>query len=366
MTTYAFNDRGSLEVITENFYDAEILRVFGTLSYGPEQSFTGTAFLVPEPDNPCDPRSIAVRVGQHQVGHFAKDDAARYWPAVTRVVASGFSPTVPVTIKASLVDADGTAQVQATTRIQIAPPALLFPINAAPARSTVLPQGPSIKVLDEQAHVDYLHAILPESGEARLFLTLEVNQVRNAHGEVSERVEVLHERNVVGRFSTQLSAQFIPVIRHAFEHDRLTAVWATIRGSAYEVSLTVQAARPEALDAGWYKQLPHQKHQLVAEAENYDVPDAYVPTEAQRHAQKWPRGKTVVTSVWALTIATALLVVSGLLFLGREPLVTALALIVAVSTGVMAVYLMVLFGLFQFLKSAPSRTQTQPTTAPPE
>lgn len=371
MTTYALNDRGSVEVVTENFYDAEILRVFGTLSYGPEETFTGTAELVPEPDNPFDPRSITVRVGQNQVGHLAKEDAARYWHAVTRVVASGLRPTVPVIIKASLVDSDGVAQLQAATRIQIAPPALLFSTNSAPRRSTVLPQGPSIKVLDEQAHADYLHAVLPESGEARLFLTLEVNQISTAQGEYVERVEVLHERQVVGRFSTQLSEQFIPVIRHAFDHNLLTAAWGTIRGSAYEVSLTVQAARPDAIEASWYRDLPRVGDELVPEADSYEVPDAYVPTEAERHAKKWrktlnPAGHKTRTrsdtgvspallgqgdwsqrsriTLWVLAGISALLLVVGLVFLGREPLISILALIVAAAAGGMALYLRSLFG----------------------
>ncbi|MDO5619799.1 hypothetical protein [Kocuria sp.] len=376
MTTYALNDRGSLEIVTENFYDAEILRVFGALSYGSVETYAGTAELVPEPDNPVDPQTIAVRVGADQVGHLTKEDAARYWPAVTRVVASDLTPTAPVIIKASLVDADGVAEVDATARIQLSPPDLLFPVNAAPQRSTVLPQGSSIKVLDEQDHAAYLHAILPASGEARLFLTLEVNQVRTAHGDHVEIVEVLHERQVVGRFSTQLSEQFIPVIRHAFEHDLLTAAWGTIRGSAYEVSLTVQAARPEAIDPEWYALLPRVGQELVPEADSYPVPNAYVPTEAERgkNARKWRKGMAASgaqnsqsrtgsstatrvdhgaaaswsqssrVTVWILAGVTLLLLVVSLVFLGREPLVSALAVIVAAATGGMALYLRSLFG----------------------
>lgn len=400
MTTYELNDRGSLEIVTENFYDAEILRVFGELSHNAVETFAGTAELVPEPDNPFDAQTIAVRVGPNQVGHLAKEDAARYWPAVTRVVASGLQPTAPVIIKASLVDADGTEEVDATARIQLSPPDLLFPVNTPPQRSTVVPQGPSIKVLDEQDHAAYLHSILPKSGEARLFLTLEVNQVRTAHGDHVDIVEVLHERQVVGRFSTQLSQQFIPVIRHAFEHDLLTAVWATIRGSTFEVSLTVQAARPEAIDDDWYQQLPRLGEELVPEAESYDVPPAYVPAEAERgkNAKKWRKGMSaagtaptstsgtgrfrsfrssgstststsdstpsdVDRSTWTqgsrvtavvLAAVTVVLLLVAVLMLGREPLVSALAVIVAAATGGMALYLRSLFGPLRSNGSAQS------------
>ena len=59
MTDYALNDRGSLDVVTENFYDTEIMRVFGGLSVGRSQTWTGLAALVPEPDHPFDPRTIS-------------------------------------------------------------------------------------------------------------------------------------------------------------------------------------------------------------------------------------------------------------------------------------------------------------------
>lgn len=386
MTHYALNDRGSLEIVTENFYDAEILRVFGSLPYGMVETYSGAASLIPEPDNPFDPRTISVRVGENQVGHLAKEDAARYWPAVTRVVASGLVPTAPIILKATLVDEDGTPEVDATGRVQLSPPDLLFPVNSPPQRSTVLPQGPSIKVLDEQDHAAYLHSILPKSGEARLFLTLEVNQIRTHHGDHAEIVEVLHERQVVGRFSTQLSEQFIPVIRHAFEHDLLTAVWATIRGSAYEVSLTVQAARPDSIDPAWYQALPRKGDELLPEADEYEVPSSYVPTEAERgkNAKKWRKGMAASGTgqnafasrqggsaraggkpsaggsaasseggtwnqrsrftLWALAAVTVVLILLALFFLGREPLVSALAVIVAAATGGMAIYLRSLFG----------------------
>ena len=54
MADYPLNDRGSLQVVTENFYDAEIIRVFGDLPLGTPRSYDGPAVLVPEPDHPVD------------------------------------------------------------------------------------------------------------------------------------------------------------------------------------------------------------------------------------------------------------------------------------------------------------------------
>lgn len=281
MADYALNDRGSLQVVTENFYDAEIIRVLGSLSIGTVQSYDGPARLVPEPDNPYDPRTISVRIRGERVGHLTGPDAERYWPAITRIVASGYDPVTTAHLRASLIVQDDFTEVDADLRLDLSAPDLLFPLNQAPQRATVLPRGSSIKVLEEQEHAEYLHLILPRTGEARLMLTLEVNQVRTPTGEHLDIVEVLHQRQVVGRLSTQLSEQFIPVIRHAFDHEMLTAAWGTIRGTSYEISLTVQAARPDTIPPEWYDELPREFFPLEPEADSYRIPDAYVPAESE-------------------------------------------------------------------------------------
>lgn len=294
MTDYALNDRGSLDVVTENFYDTEIMRVFGGLSAGRAQTWNGMAALVPEPDNPFDPRTVSVRVGENKVAHLSSEDAHRYWHPLSRVIASGYTPVVPLHLEAELLRQDGVAEVDARAVIDIAPPDLLFPLNTAPAQAAVLPQGSSIKVLDEQDFAEYLHSIVPASGEGRVILTLEVNKVRNSHGVTVDTVDVLYERKQVGRLSTQMSQQFIPIINHAFDHDLLTAVWGTIRGSSFEVSMTLQAARAPEVPAQWFTELPNDVPELLPEAEQYEVPAAYVAVKSDhgRNSKKWRRGFT--------------------------------------------------------------------------
>ncbi|GEO95737.1 hypothetical protein ACT4S2_00300 [Kocuria turfanensis] len=372
MTDYALNDRGSLEIVTENFYDTEIMRVFGGLSFGKLRTWTGNAALVPEPDNPFDPHTVSVRIGPNKIGHLAQQDAQRYWPYLARVIASGFTPVAPLKLDATVLRQDGQAEVDASARLSIAAPDLLFPLNTPPTHATVLPQGPSIKVLDEQEFAEYLHSVVPPSGEGRVMLTLEANKVKNHHGQVVDTVDVLYERRQVGRLSTQMSQQFIPIINHAFQHELLTAVWGTIRGSAFEVSMTIQAARPEEIPAEWFERLPNDVPELLPPADSHPVPDAYVPAEADRsrNAKKWRKGLTVTgagaersgqdedvsaqrssarpragaagrvgVAVWALLAVTVLLAGVGAVFLGIEPLVSALCFIVAVATGFMSFYL---------------------------
>lgn len=385
MTDYALNDRGSLDVVTENFYDTEIMRVFGGLSVGRSQTWTGLAALVPEPDHPFDPRTISVRIGENKVAHLPAQDAHRYWDPIARVVASGYTPVVPLKLDARLERNDGLAEVDATAVISIAPPDLLFPINPAPIQAAVLPQGSSIKVLDEQDFAEYLHSIVPASGEGRVIVTLEANKVRNSHGVTVDTVDVLYERKQVGRLSTQMSQQFIPIINHAFDHNLLTAAWGTIRGSSFEVSMTLQAARASEVPDAWYEELPNDVPELVAEAESYDLPPAYIPVETDRgrNSKKWRKGysaahpngpadaaasrpsggssraaddplaigdrpagerrgsspKVAKATVLILAVLTALLIVAAVVLIGIEPLATMLVAIVAVATGFMAFYL---------------------------
>ena len=215
------------------------------------------------------------------MGRLSRDDSANYWNAITRVVASGFSPTAQLQLNAIALRADSGPHIKSVGKLFLSSPTLLFPLNHASARATILPQGPSIKVLDENGHAEYLHSILPPTGEGRVILRLEVQQVKNPDGHMVSSVEVFHEDTHVGRLSSQISEQFIPVIEHAAKHDKLTNVWGTIRGNRLELSLTIQAVRSENIPEQWYKDLPNDVPELLPEAKKYEVPDAFVPAEAE-------------------------------------------------------------------------------------
>lgn len=245
MVDYALGDRGSVDIVTDDYYEAETLQIFEELHIDRERIWYGEARLVPEPDNPYEPNSIAVYIDEFKVGRMSAADSAAYWDSITRVVASGYEPIAHLQLSAIAVRAEGGGMhVKSTGVLSLSAPGSLFPLNDAPTRATLLPQGPSMKVLDEKEHSEYLHSILPPSGEGRVILTLEANQLKTSDGRFVDSVEVRHDRKLVGRLSTQMSEQLAPVIRYAFENDRLTSAWGTIRGNTLELSLTVQAARP--------------------------------------------------------------------------------------------------------------------------
>ena len=284
MVDYALGDRGSVDIVTDDYYEAETLQIFEELHIDRERIWYGEARLVPEPDNPYEPNSIAVYIDEFKVGRMSVEDSAAYWDPITRVVASGYEPIAHLQLSAVAVRAEGGGMhVKSTGVLSLSAPSSLFPLNDAPTRAALLPQGPSMKVLDEKEHSEYLHSILPPSGEGRVILTLEANQLKTSDGRFVDSVEVRHDRKLVGRLSTQMSEQLTPVIRYAFENDRLTSAWGTIRGNTLELSLTVQAARPADIPQEWYETLPNNVPALLPVGEEYEVPAAFVPTEGERH-----------------------------------------------------------------------------------
>lgn len=283
MTDYVLGDRGSVHLITDDYYDAEILQVFEELQIDRERVWNGEVRLVPEPDNPYQPRAIAVYIDDLKVGRLSPEDSAAYWNPITRVIASGYDAISQLQLTAVLRRADEETYIESTGLLSLSAPGSLFPLNAAPTQATLLPQGPSMKVLDEKNHSEYLHSILPSTGEGRVILSLENNQIKYPDGRTVDSVEVLHNRKVVGRLSTQISEQLAPIIRYAYDRDKLTSAWGTIRGNAFELSLTVQAVRPNEISDEWFRTLPNNVPELVDPAESYNVPDAYIPTEGENH-----------------------------------------------------------------------------------
>lgn len=296
MSDYVLGDRGAVEIITDDFYDAELLQVFEELQIDRERSWSGQVRLVPEPDNPYQPEAIAVYWGDLKLGRMGPADSAAYWQPVCRVVASGHDPVAQLTVQACLRGVRGQTYIESSGVLSLSSPGTLFPLNNAPTQSALLPQGPSIKVLDEKDHSEYLHSILPASGEGRVILSLENNQLRLADGRIVDSVDVLHDRKVVGRLSTQISEQLAPVIRYAFDRQRLTSAWGTIRGNAFELSLTVQAVRPGEISQDWFDLLPNNVPELLPDGLDFEVPLAYRPTEGEAQRELQPKKKRSLMS----------------------------------------------------------------------
>lgn len=372
MADYALGDRGSVEVVTNDFYDAEILQVFEELQVDRERIWNGEARLVPEPDNPYEPNSIAVYIDDFKVGRLSPEESALYWKPITRVVASGYDAIAHLQLSAVLRRVSNENSIESRGVLSLSAPSSLFPLNQAPVQATLLPQGPSMKVLDEKDYSEYLHGILPPSGEGRVILALEANQLKLADGAVVDSVEVFHDRKRVGRLSTQMSLQLAPVIRYAFERNKLTSAWGTIRGNSLELSLTVQAVRAADIPQEWFEELPNNVPDLLPVSDSYEVPSAFEPTEGELNraaATKKKRG--LVGSLTGshvagqqtqaadandvpgshrvaspdrrlailLGVIGALILLAGIFLCFWQPLLGVVAIVLGVSVAFMALYM---------------------------
>ncbi|RUQ22580.1 hypothetical protein [Kocuria sp. HSID16901] len=367
MTDYALNDRGSLELVTEDYYDAEILRLFDGKRLDREQVVDATAQLVPEPDNPVFPESIAIWVNGYKVARMTVKDSERYWNPLARIIYSGYTPVAPIRFWATQRRDGDHPRLETRAILSVSRPELLFPINASPLHAALLPQGSSVKVLNENEHAEYLHDVLPMSGEGRVILTLEANRHKLADGSEVEVVDVLHDRRIVGRLSTQMSEQLAPVVRYAFQHNKLTAVWGTIRGSSFELSLTVQTVRADEIPSSWYTDLPNSLPLLKAKQDSYDLDPSYVPSEAEenpslKRAEKPDdaverlhpdtHGSSSATkagfverhrhsggSGWGLGVLGALILILGIVLIFFKPILGVLGIIVGASVVFAGVYM---------------------------
>ena len=139
MVDYALGDRGSVEIVTDDYYEAETLQVFEELHIDRERIWYGEARLVPEPDNPYEPNSIAIYIDEFKIGRMSVADSAAYWEPITRVVASGYEPIAHLQLSAVAVRTEnGDMRVKSTgalsvrARFAIPPQQCAHPCDPAP------------------------------------------------------------------------------------------------------------------------------------------------------------------------------------------------------------------------------------------
>ena len=103
-------------------------KFFEELHIDRERIWYGEARLVPEPDNPYEPNSIAVYIDEFKVGRMSVEDSAAYWDSITRVVASGYEPIAHLQLSAVAVRTEsGNMRVKSTGVLSLSAPSLALP-----------------------------------------------------------------------------------------------------------------------------------------------------------------------------------------------------------------------------------------------
>ena len=78
-----------IDVVGERFYRAAMERIVGTPPLNMAVIQPTPVFLKREPQNPADPKAVAVIIQDEVVGHLSAADAAHFAPELDRVEAAG-------------------------------------------------------------------------------------------------------------------------------------------------------------------------------------------------------------------------------------------------------------------------------------
>lgn len=88
-----------VDVVGESAHQDELLALTGGRRTWSGAHQTVLARLEPEDDNPFDADAVAVRIGDHPVGHLPRDAAGRYRPLIERTIATSGEATCRAEIR---------------------------------------------------------------------------------------------------------------------------------------------------------------------------------------------------------------------------------------------------------------------------
>jgi HIRAN domain-containing protein len=239
-----------VDIVGESHYADAIRDLFGGEFRSEGCELTAAAQLVPEPWNRHDRNAVGVWVAGRQVGYLPREQAGRYAPVLSELVAQGWVPQVSARVWAA-ADYGDRPGLTGSVRIDLAEPHLIAPANRAPgAAHRVLPTGNAIQVAGEEEHLDALLPWLREEGECWVHVTLHEVHEQLARS-TRELIEVRLEGVEVGRLSPRMSGELLPAVRHLAGNRQLTAARAVVRGNRIKVEVVVHAARAHELADSW-------------------------------------------------------------------------------------------------------------------
>lgn len=296
----------SIDVVGESHYKESVRTLFGADLKGDGAELETTVRLVPDPKNKFDRNAVGVWAGGRQLGHLPRDEAARYAPVLSALLAQGWAPQVSARVWASQWSSDYLVRgdFSASVRLDLAEPHLLVPANAPPGEPhRMLPVGGAIQVTGEEHHLDTLMPWLRPEGECWVHVTLhEVTEqlARSSRTVVEVRIDGAR----VGQLTPKMSGELAAAIRHLSESGLATAARAIVKGNRIKAEVVLYVSRAHELPDSW---LTDAVGQVAADrsAQTSAVvsvqPSAPAPAAVREHGPipPAPRGiKFVVPPEW--------------------------------------------------------------------
>jgi hypothetical protein len=106
-----------MDIVGESHYTKSIQDLFGADLKAGGSEMVITVRLVPDPENRYDRNAVGVWAGNRQLGHLSREEAARYAPVLSALVAQGWEPQASARVWASPWSrGDRTARAQFADR----------------------------------------------------------------------------------------------------------------------------------------------------------------------------------------------------------------------------------------------------------
>jgi hypothetical protein len=276
------------EVVGEASYTKEIRSLFGR-SFNPEGTeIELQAQLIPEPENRYDRNAVKVAYADTTIGYLPREDAKRYFPVLSRLVAQGYLPQLKARVwggERTDVDYDRRGRptqqkrFMGSVRVDLAEPHMLVPANAPPdAVYAMLPSGNAIQVTGEENHMADLVHLLSADGEAWVYATLHeiVEQLARSSRHL---VEVHLDGKPAGKLTPKMSSELLPAVRHLAEIDATACCRAILKGNRVKADLVLYVARANEISQSWLDDPPltaatrrSSKADLIADNNDSDEP----------------------------------------------------------------------------------------------
>jgi hypothetical protein len=204
---------GRVQVVGESHYQHAIAQVAGGRStYSLEDAIAAIAVLVPEPHNPHDRNAVRVDLMRSDgyavtAGYLAREDAARYQPALLTLAQQGEIGTCPTRIM-------GGGQRFYGVHLHLGAPERVLLVNnhaaAATPTAEVLPAEHLVTVTGEEEHQDVLSRFVNPQVRQQTSVLAELRNGEITKGKhVGEQtLEVLVDGNRVGQLTYAMGQRY--------------------------------------------------------------------------------------------------------------------------------------------------------------
>lgn len=209
------------------------------------------AVLLPDPENPFDPKAVAVYLENHHVGYLSRDDARRYAQALDAATREGLYFRTRGRLWGSSSGHSGRGVV-ARANVWLPQPELMLPENPLPDEPhVVLPGRHTVQVTKEDEHHDVLIKYVSDGAGRPVAVELVVVEEQRARSR-STRVQVELDGERVGVLTPLQSDNLRPLVDHLAELGLRTFARAVVRGSSLKAEVVLNTIKAQDGDVdGW-------------------------------------------------------------------------------------------------------------------